>query len=187
MTLDILITLLLAAGLFHGFTTGVVKQVASIFSIVAAFIIGMQLMHPIGGVISEWTGLSEGIAPILGFAVVFGMIHIGVFIIVKIVEKILGVLKLGFVNRLLGSGFGMFKAGIALSVAFLALGMAGFPGEETRENSVLYNVVEPLLPQTWEFLQEYFPEVENLRDRFNSSPVEDSLQNESAQPAPSSS
>lgn len=176
MTLDVLITLLLAAGLFHGFTTGVVKQVASIFSMVAAFVIGMKLMHPIGGVISEWTGMSEGIAPILGFAVVFGLIHLGVFIVVKIVEKILGVLKLGFVNRLLGSGFGLFKAGIALSVAFLALGMAGFPGEETRENSVLYGVVEPLLPQTWDLLREYFPEVENLRDRFRENPTGESPQ-----------
>ncbi len=166
MTLDILIALLLAGGLFHGFMTGVVKQVASIFSMVAALIIGLQLMHPIGVSISQWTGISEGIAPLLGFVAVFGLVHVGVFVIVKMVEKVIGVLKLGFVNRILGSGFGLFKAGIALSVAFLALGFAGFPGEETRENSVLYSVVEPLLPQSWEVLRDYFPELDGLKDKF---------------------
>ena len=165
-TLDILIALLLTGGLIHGFMTGVIKQVASIVSIIAALLIGLQFMHPLGQVVTSWTGVSEGISPVVGFVTIFALVHLVVFFGVKLLETVVGALKLGFANRILGSAFGFFKAGIGLSVAFLALGVAGFPGEETREQSQLYGYVEPLLPQSWDLMREYFPGVEGLKDRF---------------------
>ncbi|NND70036.1 MAG: CvpA family protein [Rhodothermales bacterium] len=164
--LDILIALLLAGGLVHGFMTGVIKQVASIVSIIAALLIGLQFMHPLGHVVTSWTGISEGMSPVVGFVVIFASVHLVVFFGVKLLETIVGVLQLGMANRVLGSAFGIFKAGIALSVAFLALGVAGFPGEQTQENSQLYGYVEPLLPQSWDLMREYFPGVEALKDKF---------------------
>ena len=159
-TLDLLIAFALISGLVHGFTTGVVKQVASIASIVIGLVAALNMMNSVGAVISPWMGASEELHPIIGFVTVLASVQILFWIGVKLFESIISAFKLTSLNRVLGAGVGMFKVGLLLSIFFLALGYADFPREETRQDSVLYHIVAPLLPATWDRVDEYFPQIE---------------------------
>ncbi|QXD16081.1 CvpA family protein [Rhodocaloribacter litoris] len=165
-TLDLLILFILLAGAVHGFSTGLIRQVASVVSLVLAFILGVQFMTPVGDMAAESLGLSDRIAPLVGFILVFMAIQIAVFALARMVEGLVGVLKLTFLNRLGGGALGAFKAALALSVVFLVLHYVGLPGEELEQGSVLYDPVAGVLPRAWDYVSERVPQVESLSEKF---------------------
>lgn len=164
--LDWIILLVLAAGLVRGFTTGMVRQAISLVGQILAFLLAVQLMRPVGELVTESLGVSATLGPLLGFVTVFLAIQIVVYAIEKIVESIVGALKLGGVNRLLGGAFGAFKAAVVLSVAFLVVDFFDLPDSETRDTSTLYEPVAAVLPGAWDFVSERVPQVERLSEKF---------------------
>jgi len=161
--LDLIIGFALVSGLVHGFSTGVVKQVASVTSIVIGLVAGLNMMNGVGSVVGPWIGASPQLSPIVGFVLILATVQIMFWIAVKLFESMIAIFKLTSVNRILGSVVGMFKVGLLLSIFFLALGYADFPTEETRDQSVLYHIVAPLLPATWDRVDQYFPEIDGVQ------------------------
>jgi len=147
--LDILIAAAIAAGAIHGFTTGAIKQVASLLGIIVSFAVAFNLMHSVGAATYRYLGATQEIAPLIGFVIVFAVVQVAIIVAARLIEKILGALKLGTVNRLLGSGVGAAKAALVLSIAFVALGAVGFPTKESRAESRLYPAVAAFLPTVW--------------------------------------
>lgn len=165
--LDILIFLVLGVGLLRGVTTGVIRQVASIVGLVVAFVVALELMQPVGALVSDGLGVSEGVAPLLGFLLVFVGIEVVVFVSVRLLEALVGVLKLTLLNRALGGVFGTVKTAIFLSVVFLVLNAFNVLDAQARRSSVLYDPVASLLPATWDYVAEWMPEVERLSEQFS--------------------
>ena len=164
--LDLIIVAVVAGGLIHGFTTGLVRQAASLAGIVVAFVLGIRLMHPVGEATYRWIGAGEALAPIIGFLLVFLVVHIGVVLAARMVEKMIGALMLSGVNRMLGAAAGGTKVALALSIALIALAQAGFPGEETREESRFYAVTYSLMPRLWSLVSDRVGDVSDLKDVF---------------------
>lgn len=165
-TLDLLILTGLAVGMVRGFWTGVIRQVAGLVGLVLAFLVALRLMAPVGAMVVESLGLSEELAPVLGFIVVFLVVQIVVFALARTIEKLIGVLKLGIINRLAGGLFGAFKAALLVSVIFLVLATFDTPSEETRQGSMLYKPVAGVLPRAWDAAAEQWPRIERLADKF---------------------
>ncbi len=170
--LDILIAAAVLAGAVHGFTTGAVKQVASLVGIVLSFVLALNLMHSVGAALYRWIGAAESLAPLIGFIAVFAFMQIAILAGVKVVEKIIGALKLGSLNRLAGSGVGAAKAALALSVAFLVLGSVGFPTEQSRADSRLYPMVSSVLPRVWDVFSDQTG-INSLSDVFDFQTLQD--------------
>lgn len=160
--LDILILLVLAGGMVRGFSTGIVRQVASVVGFVLAFILSVKLMDPVGALVVDSLGLSARTAPVVGFAVVFLAIQALLFLVIRMVEALVGALKLTAVNRVLGGAVGVFKAALVLSVLFLVLGYLGIPEKQAKVGSAFYQPVAMVLPQAWDYVAAKLPEVKRL-------------------------
>jgi membrane protein required for colicin V production len=165
--LDIFILLSLAVGMIHGFTTGVIRQISSVISLVLGFLVALQLMDTVGDAIGEFMGVSQQAWPVIGFVTVFVAFHLCVIVLVKFFETVLEILKLTTANRILGSLAGALKAGLVLGIMFFALGYAGIPDGLTRSESVLYGPVAQSVPTTWNAVRGVFPEVEELSAKFS--------------------
>ncbi len=164
--LDIFILVSLAAGIFHGFTTGVIRQVSSVVGLIFGFLVALQLMGPVGEALTELMGVSDKFGPVVGFIFVFVAFHLAVILLVKFFETVLDILKLTTANRVLGGFAGALKAGLILSILFMALAYAGVPDGLSRSESVLYKPVAGALPVTWDVVRAVFPEVEELSEKF---------------------
>lgn len=163
--LDLIILGMLAVGMIVGLRSGLIKQVASLVGLVLAFVLGLQFMHPVGATAVESLGVSESLGPLLGFVLVFLGVQVAVFAVVKIVEGLIGALKLSSVNRVLGGAMGGFKAALVLSVAFLVLSNLDIPDANARSSSRLYVPVSSVVPETWEFITGEFPAVKQLPEQ----------------------
>lgn len=165
-TLDILILIALTGGLVVGLRAGLIKQVLSFVGLIVAFVLSLQLMKPVGEMAAGSLGISDDIAPLVGFVLVFLAVQVAVFALIRALQAIVGALKLSSVNRLLGGAVGAFKASLALSVLFLVLGNLDVPSEETRESSAFYEPVAMMVPDTWDYLAEAVPQLKQVSEQF---------------------
>ncbi len=164
--LDIVIVLAVAGGLARGFTLGAVRQVTSLIGVVAAFALAVQLMRRVGDLAVQSLGIAESAAPVLGFLIVFLAVQALFYLIGRLIEHLLDVLKLSIVNRVFGSAVGGFKAAILLSISFLVLTEIGFPSPEVKQESALYRPVAQVLPETWEVASRHVPDLKQLSEQF---------------------
>jgi membrane protein required for colicin V production len=165
-TLDILILLSLAGGLVVGLRVGLIKQVLSFVGLILAFVLSLHLMKLIGQMATDSMGLSEDIAPLLGFVLVFTAVQVGVFGLIRLLHGIIGALRLSGVNRVLGGAVGAFKASLSLSVAFLVLGSMNVPSQEAREGSAFYKPMATMVPATWDYVAAYIPQFKQVSEEF---------------------
>ena len=183
-TLDLLILIGLAGGLIIGLRSGLIKQALSFVGMLVAFVLSLHLMTPGGEMAAGSLGISEDIAPLVGFVLVFLLVQVAVFGLTKLLEAVIGALKLSWANRLLGGGVGAFKACLVLSVVFLVFGFLNVPSEDTRNESAFYAPVSTMLPTAWGFVSDTFPQVAKVSEQFGKKAQEET---EAVNPAPASS
>lgn len=164
--LDWFIVIVLAGGLIRGFMVGAVRQVTSLSGIVVAFLLSVQLMHPIGELIVTSLGFSEAVGPIAGFIVIFVGVQLLFFVLSRLLERVLETLSLSLLNRAAGGALGGFKAALLLSVLFLVLSGMEMPSEEARDQSALYPPVAQALPETLEAASPYVPAAKRASETF---------------------
>jgi membrane protein required for colicin V production len=173
--LDWFILIVLTGGLIRGFVVGAVRQVASLLGLVLAFFLSVQLMHPVGTLIVSSLGLSESVAPIAGFIVIFVGVQLIFLALSRLLEQILDTLSLNLVNRAAGGALGGFKAALLLSILFLVLSGLEMPSKQIRNRSVLYSPVASALPKTLEATSPYLPAAKRASETFGHA-VEPTLQ-----------
>jgi membrane protein required for colicin V production len=120
--LDILVILLVGAGLVFGWLRGFVAELLSLFAWFLA-ILALRLLHaPVAGALEGLVGTESG-AAVLAFVLVFGL----VFFAGKLASRRVGarVRKsvVGPLDRVLGAAFGAVKGLIGITLLFLAFNL----------------------------------------------------------------
>lgn len=164
--LDWFIVVVMAGGLARGMYVGAVRQVASIAGLIVAFVVSVQLMHPVGEITAQSLGLSEAAVPLVGFVVVFAGVQLIVFGVARMLESALESLHLSLANRAAGGALGAFKAALLMSVLFLVTTQLNVPDEQSQQESTLYGPVASVLPDTWDYAAAYLPKVKRASDAF---------------------
>jgi membrane protein required for colicin V production len=120
--LDIVVVLLVGAGLVFGFLRGFVSEILSLFAWFLAIIALRYLHEPVRDLLVGPVGTVAG-ASVLAFAIVFG----SVFIAGKLASRRLGgrvrSSVVGPVDRVLGAGFGALKGLIGATVLYLTINL----------------------------------------------------------------
>lgn len=165
IALDWFILLILVGGMIRGYMVGAVRQVGSVLGIVAALLFSVEFMNSVGALIVSSLGLSDALAPLSGFTVLFLGVYLLFIALSRLVEQVFNTLSLSVVNRILGAAVGAVKAALLLSLLFLVLGGMELPSQETRNNSVFYQPIAELLPQTLEAVEDWVPAAKEAADQ----------------------
>ncbi len=160
-----LILLALAIGILRGVMTGAVRQVMSFLGTIVAIIFAVELMNPVGGIVGSALGMPDGFHPAVGLLVVFLVLQIILFFVVRATEALIKVFRLNTANRVVGGVVGLGKAALLLSVLFVILAFFDVPEREDRRTSTLYPLIAGVLPVTWDFVSERLPVIKSLSDR----------------------
>ena len=166
---DLILILLLVWGAWNGYKKGFIVAIASIIAIVTGAYLAFYFSDALGSWISgivDWSAKSISVA---SFALTFiGVIFI-VHLIAKAVEKTLGLIALGGINKLAGAVLGVFKNALILS--FVIYGLKGFDikiYEDTNKEYVVLPMVESIAP----FVLPYW---EDLTEKTTLEKVKDSI------------
>jgi membrane protein required for colicin V production len=165
IVLDWVILLILLGGGIRGYMVGAVRQVGSVLGIGAALLVSVEFMDSVGALVVSSIGLSDTLAPLAGFTVLFLGVYLLFIALSRLVEQVFETLSLSIVNQVLGGAVGGAKAALLLSLLFLVLGGMELPEQKTRADSTFYQPVAELLPRTIEATENWVPAAKEAADQ----------------------
>lgn len=116
--LDIILLLAVGAGAVMGGLRGFVAEAMALLAWVAA-VLAVRVGHdPVTAGLEPWVGTETG-AAVLAFALVFGLVFLGVKLLGRSIGKQTRKSVLSPFDRLLGVGFGALKGLLLVTIGFL--------------------------------------------------------------------
>ena len=102
--IDIIILVLLALAVFKGIKDGLMRQLGGIVGL----ILGIFLAGRFSAMLSGWLQrvaptLSESVVKVLSFIVIIVVVCLCVVLLSRLLEKVIKITTLGWINRLLGA------------------------------------------------------------------------------------
>ncbi len=138
--IDMIIVVVTAVFVIRGIFRGLTRELASIIGVVAGFyaalMFGSRAVRLFPAKIA-----GSAYADVIGFAVVFCGVLVAVHLVAILIRWALGVTMLGWVDRLLGAGFGALKSALLLGVVFFVVARFVHPATPHMKQSMLYGYV----------------------------------------------
>lgn len=135
--LDFLVLLPLGLFLIRGWMKGLLLEVVTLLALIVGVIGSLKFAHEFVGLLPpDWQ--ESTLFKFALYVVVFIGIYLLVVLVGKVLEHVLKVVQLNFINRLLGSLLGLAKALFLLSCFFWLLNLVDALPAETKAESVSY-------------------------------------------------
>lgn len=170
--IDLFIAVVLVWFGYKGFTKGLVIELVSLIALGFGVYGGLKFSDTAAEYITG--NIETKYIPIVSFTITFVIIVVAIFILGKLIEKVVKMVALNFINKLAGAIFGMLKVLVVFSVLITIIESydqkLGFIPKETKENSLLYS---PLLG----FSNKLLPEIEK-NNLFKEVSDSDEIQNQ---------
>lgn len=160
--LDWVILFVLFLGLLCGFIKGVIKQAFGLGGLILGLVLGSLLYRPFAGLLLNVFSMSYDVAKIVAFVIILLIVPLVCGLLGNILSKLFHAASLGFIDRLLGAVFGVFKVLIIMGLVIKIMDMTGISDsimnkEETRKSRYYGSVrsfTESCLKWTWNKVQE---------------------------------
>ncbi|MFO8053798.1 MAG: CvpA family protein [Bacteroidales bacterium] len=168
---DIILIIPLLWFAYKGFCKGLIIELASLSALILGVYLAYHFSDYTAGLLTEKMKLETDYLHITAFALTFIAVVLLTYLTGKLLETVVKIAMLGFLNKLAGAAFGLIKAAMVLSVLLymiLSVDPSGrLIAEDTREKSVLYEPVASLvyivIPKIREIdWDDYFPFEEEM-------------------------
>ena len=161
--IDIIILVLIGVGVIHGLMKGSIKELAAIVGFVAGLLLARALFGTLAEQLAPALGTTITIAQILSFILIWVAVPIGCSLIASVLTKALNVIKLGWLNRLLGAMLGALKVMLLVGLGIYVLEYIDPKSEmvskSTKKASLLYSPMK-------DFVNQCLPVVKDLTEDF---------------------
>jgi membrane protein required for colicin V production len=155
--LDAIILIALIPAIIQGLRKGFISQAISIISVIAGIWASARFANMVTAWVSQYITASEQILKIIAFALILVIVFIILGVLGKLLEGVLKLVMLGWVNKLLGVVFSLFKAFLIIGlviIAFNALNNSfGIIKPEVISDSVLYEPVKSLADAVFPYIK----------------------------------
>jgi len=148
--LDFLIFAFVALFMIQGFRKGFIISLATFIALALGIYIAVHFSNLLDSLLLENINPSRTWLPILSFTFTFLLVVIGVVLIAKVMEKIVDVIGIGFLNQLGGALLGFIKGVLLVSILLFILTSIDSRGKwihkEDKANSLVYRRVATVFP-----------------------------------------
>ena len=119
--IDIIILIILGVSLFSGFSNGFIKELASLAALILGIWGAIRFSSFTADKLYEWFDMTGEFVGLVSFIITFLAIVVVINFIGVAVDKVAVAVSLGFLNKILGSGFSILKSILILSVVIFIL------------------------------------------------------------------
>ena len=172
--IDLVIVVFLFIAIFRGFINGMVNEVASLAALILGIWGAIKFSSFTAGKLYDYFNMTGQYVGIIAFLVTFGIIVVIIHFIGIIADKVVTSVSLGFLNRILGIVFGLFKTVMIMSVFFVILNAIDarrpFLPKDKIEGSRFYNPISDIAPAIFPIIGE--GGFNRSFDRFKKKPEE---------------
>lgn len=148
--LDIALAVPLVWGLYKGFTSGIIMELARIVALIAGVYLAVRFAQELSEYLYKNTELTTEFLPIISFALIFIVVVILVHLFAKAISQLAKAVALGWANKAAGAAFGAFRVAFILSIGIMMMTrfelLSKFNRGEIAQQSFLYEPVMKLAP-----------------------------------------
>jgi uncharacterized membrane protein required for colicin V production len=119
--MDLVIILILAAGVFVGFTQGVIRYVLNILAVILAFVLASQLSGPLLELLGFWTAFTPVVRELILFILLFVGFVIGGWFVIRAFYRRTRLPIAKQLDEIGGAIFGLLWAAVLITFHLLVL------------------------------------------------------------------
>ncbi len=157
--IDIVILVILAAGMILGYRKGFFKQLSSVVGLVAGLFVARALYVMVGEQLAPHIGTSESVAQVLAFLLIWAVVPMIIYVAATMLTKALDIVHLGILNRFGGALLGMILCllwiGLLIHILQFVDTQEAIIGKEMKEASFFYSPIR-------EFSDVFFPAIKDM-------------------------
>lgn len=135
---DIFFILVLIAGMWKGWSNGLLKEVLGLVGVVVGLYVAYQLYEQVGCQLAPHIGTSPSVANVLAFILIWIGVPILLSLLGTLLTKVLEWMNLDSINQLGGAIIGLVKYAILLGALCNVLSITHLVKEEAQQSSVLF-------------------------------------------------
>ncbi len=128
---DLAIIVVLAVGVFAGFTQGMIRYVLNAIAVIVAFVLASQLKGPIHDLLGFWTAFTPEGRELLIFVLLFFGLTIAGWFVVRATYRRTRLPIAKQIDELGGAIFGLVFAALVISLQLIVFDSFFEPGNET--------------------------------------------------------
>lgn len=143
---DIIILLCCVPAIFHGLSKGFIAQMAAL----VALVLGAWMSFHFSSAVVEWlkpaVDLPPAVLQAIAFTLILAAVIMGLTLVGKMLESLVKIVMLGWLNKLLGVVFALLKVLLAIGLVILLFNSAatalGFDCSKMTDGSLFYDPVK---------------------------------------------
>ncbi|MBL7113043.1 MAG: CvpA family protein [Bacteroidales bacterium] len=148
--IDIIILIFAGLMMILGFRKGLIISLVSFVALILGIYLAIYFSNFASGLLSSAFDISSTYLPLISFIVTFLAVLIGLLLLGKLIQKLVDVVGMGFLNHLAGAVLGLAKSILILSVLFFVITIAD-PNEklikpEAKKESIFYKHIVSVFP-----------------------------------------
>lgn len=116
---DIIIFIILIFFSIKGFKNGLIVEIGSFVALIAGFFLTARFSYFIYNLLKDTYFLGSEFLPIISYILTFVIIVISIFFVAKLLTKIAQIIKINWLNKLIGFIFGFLKGILIVGGFFL--------------------------------------------------------------------
>ena len=137
---DFILSIVLFFNVFNGLRKGLIRLFFDLISLIGGVFFGFYFYEVVSILLSKWINVSELILTIISFCLIWIGVYLIMIIVGGILNKVIEVVHLSFINRLAGGVFGLIKAAVVVMPVMVPL----FYFKQTFVEQSF--VIQPVLP-----------------------------------------
>lgn len=157
--IDIILIICFIPAIINGIRKGFIAQIAAIISLVA----GVWLSYKFSGQFSEWLSTivhaDENVIKVISFATIFILVAVALSLLARLLEGLLKVILLGWLNRFLGVIFAIIKYALVLCMIVYFFDIINDGGrlirQKTLDESFMYGFLSDTNETVFPYLKDY--------------------------------
>ncbi len=134
-TLDIVILIILAVGLWQGISDGFAKSLCSFAGFVVGLVAAYMFYSTVGAKLAPHLDCPPGVVSVVAFLLIWIAVPVALNFAGTIVTKFFEMLMLGGVNKLAGGALGVIKYFLGATLVVYVLVLTGLLSKETTDQS----------------------------------------------------
>ena len=147
MIIDAIIGICLALAFIRGWKKGMLWAIASLAAVVLGSLVSLKLSHRFAQYIQEQEIIDSKYTLVISYILLFLIVMYGLRFLIKMLEKLLQSLMLGWANRIAGGLLYISFTAFMLSSIFWLANEASILTIEAKSESLLYSSIEPIAPK----------------------------------------
>lgn len=141
--IDILLLLPLLYGAYKGFSRGLIIEIATLLGLLLGIYVAVKFSGYTEEILRDFLGLTTKYLSYIALGVTFLVVVTGVYLLGKMLTRLVDIVSLGLVNKLLGTILGAAKAFVILCILLLIVNALDdkfqFISKEAKESSLFFN------------------------------------------------